>query len=69
MPNITFHRQLCKKGFNFDSPHILGVTILVKADKTLCPLAIDVFSTDGVVFEPNSLTHLIEQTRLAVHGV
>lgn len=55
---ITCYSELSKKGLDFLSAHLLWVAILMKTNKTLYPFTIDAFSTNGVMFEPNVITHL-----------
>jgi len=42
------------------------MTVMMKADITLNPLGVDSLCTDGIVSDSNLLTHLIQQSRLAV---
>lgn len=58
---LFVHRQMGKKGFDFNGTHLSGMTLLVEEDIPLNPIHVGLLCAIGVVFETESLTNLIKQ--------
>src|SRR5712691_5593549 len=64
---MSMESQVGQKSPNFLSPHVLGMTLLVKHDKTLRPSDIGVFCADAQMLQTQHETHLVEQLGLWLH--
>lgn len=54
-------RQVGEEGLDFGSAHLGWVALVVEEDEAANPGDVGLFGADGIVFEPNSVTNLIEQ--------
>ena len=63
--DIAFHGQVGEKGLDFWGAHLGGVADIVEVDVALDPIDIGFFGADGVVFEADGISHLVEQFSVA----
>ncbi len=58
---MAVNGQVGQKRFDFHPPHLFGMAFLMKQNKTLCPIDVGIFSTDGVMLRLQDVPHLVEQ--------
>jgi hypothetical protein len=59
--HMALHGQVGQKRIDFRTPHLGGMAFLMKQHKTLRPIDIGIFSTDGVMLRVQDVPHLVEQ--------
>ena len=59
--HIALHRQMCQKSLDLWRAHDIGVTFVVKQNKTLDPMNILGFGTDAIVANTNFLPQPVQQ--------
>ena len=58
--HMALHGQVGQKRFDFRTPHLVGMAFLMQQHKTLRPIDIGPFITDGVMLRLQDVPHLVE---------
>jgi hypothetical protein len=65
--HFPLYDQVRQKGTNFGCPHCGWMSLVMEEDEAFDPVHVGLFSPNAVVFEADSVPHLIEEFRLVVH--
>ena len=58
--DVLFDGQVGEESFDFGGAHLVGVALVVEEDEAADPVDVGLFGADGVVFDPDGVTDLIE---------